>query len=110
MRIEIFNITIRNKTTGEKRQLFLPQINDLILIQRVDLIRYFNVSPSTIDTMVSDSKLKRYCANGMQKIGNGKTSTYYNLAEFLNAEMEQKQVNKPKTLKIKVVTIPHRYD
>lgn len=90
----IYKIEITNTASGQKSELWLPQIDDLILIKRKDLMRYFNIASSTLDAVFQSGKLKKYQANGMQKTTANKTGCYYNLPEFLSINEHEQPVSK----------------
>lgn len=90
MRVKgIYKIQIKDLTSGESSDLWLPEIDDLILIKRSDLMRYFNVASSTLDAAFHSGELKKYQANGMQKSARDKSGCYYNLSEFLKMEQSE---------------------
>lgn len=97
MRVKhIYKIEIKDTASGQKTELWLPQIDDLILIKRSDLMRYFNVASSTLDAAFQSGQLKKYQANGMHKAAGDKSGCYYNLSEFLsmNEEAQSKPVRR----------------
>lgn len=81
-RIGIHTIEIHNPD-GKPDKLMLPEIDGVILMKKTDLVRYFNVSPSTVNEWFYEGKLKRYRANGKQKVGSDKGQVYISLGEFL---------------------------
>lgn len=89
-KISLFVIDVTNLSTGEVRQVNIPEIDGVRLIRKTDLTNYFNVASSTLDEYVALGKINRYKFNGVIKTHNDKSAVYFNLNEVLAAELPVK--------------------
>lgn len=88
--LKVFRLTVSGNK-GESEEILLPEIDGIVLMPRSDLIRLFNVSPSTVNQWFREKVLNRYAANGKQKTerAGDRTATYINLREFLTTDLKQ---------------------